>query len=85
MSFFGELRRRNVFRVGVAYLVLGWVVVQITDVVAPALGLPEFTLKLVIWLGVIGFPFALPARLLTFDPETLPPAFRNGKPEREKD
>jgi TolB-like protein/tetratricopeptide (TPR) repeat protein len=59
MSFFGELRRRNVFRVGVAYLVLGWVVVQITDVVAPALGLPEFTLKLVIWLGVIGFPFAL--------------------------
>jgi TolB-like protein len=59
MSFFEELKRRNVFRVGVAYLVLGWVIVQITDVVAPALGLPEFTLKLVIWLGVIGFPFAL--------------------------
>jgi TolB-like protein/tetratricopeptide (TPR) repeat protein len=59
MSFFQELRRRNVFRVGAAYLVLGWVVVQITDVVAPALGLPEFTLKLVIWLGAIGFPFAL--------------------------
>ena len=59
MTLFAELNRRNVFRVGVAYLVLGWVVVQITDIVAPALGLPAFTLKLVIWLGVIGFPFAL--------------------------
>ena len=59
MSFFAELKRRNVFRVGAAYLVLGWVVVQITDIVAPALGLPAFTLKLVLWLGVIGFPFAL--------------------------
>ncbi|MGD2032770.1 MAG: adenylyl cyclase, partial [Gammaproteobacteria bacterium] len=58
-SLFAELRRRNVFKVGAAYLVLGWVVVQVTDTVAPAMGLPDFTLKLVIWLGVIGFPFAL--------------------------
>jgi TolB-like protein/Tfp pilus assembly protein PilF len=58
-SLFGELKRRNVFKVGAAYLVLGWVVVQVTDTVAPAMGLPDFTLKLVIWLGAIGFPFAL--------------------------
>ena len=59
MGFLAELKRRNVFRVGIAYLVLGWVVVQVTDTVSSALSLPEWTLSLVIWLGVIGFPFAL--------------------------
>ena len=58
-SLFAELRRRNVFRVGVAYIVLGWLVIQITDTVAPALRLPDWTLSLVTWLGVVGFPFAL--------------------------
>ena len=58
-SLLSELRRRNVFKVGAAYLVLGWVVMQVTDLVTPALHLPEWTLSLVTWLGVIGFPFAL--------------------------
>jgi len=58
-SLLSELRRRNVFKVGAAYLVLGWVVMQVTGLVAPALHLPEWTLSLVTWLGVIGFPFAL--------------------------
>ena len=56
MSLFGELKRRNVFRMGGAYLALGWVVTQVTATVAPALGMPEWTLKLVVWLGIIGFP-----------------------------
>lgn len=59
MSFFNELKRRNVFRVAVAYLVLGWVVLQVTDTVAPALRLPEWTLTVVTWFGIIGFPFAV--------------------------
>ena len=59
MSLFEELKRRNVFRVGIAYLVLGWVVIQITDTVAPALNLPDWTLALVTWIGIIGFPFAV--------------------------
>ncbi|HSG98297.1 MAG TPA: hypothetical protein VLA11_09930 [Woeseiaceae bacterium] len=59
MSFFAELRRRNVFRVGAAYVLLGWVVVQVTDTVSPALNLPEWTLSFVTWIGIIGFPFAL--------------------------
>jgi len=58
-SLFEELKRRNVFRVGVAYVVLGWLVIQITETVAPALLLPDWTLSMVIWLGVVGFPFAL--------------------------
>ena len=59
MSIIDEMKRRNVFRVGIAYVVLGWVVIQVTDTVAPALNLPEWTLALVTWLGIIGFPFAL--------------------------
>ena len=58
-SFFTELKRRNVFRVGVAYCVLGWLVIQITDTVAPALRLPDWTLTVVTFFGVIGLPFAL--------------------------
>jgi hypothetical protein len=59
MGLFAELQRRNVFRVGVAYLVLAWVVVQITEVAVPALRLPEWVPSLVFYFGMIGFPFVL--------------------------
>lgn len=59
MDFLAELKRRNVFRVGAAYAVLAWVVIQVTDTVAPVLHLPDWTLALVTWIGIIGFPFAL--------------------------
>ena len=59
MSFLTELKRRNVFKVAAAYLALGWVVVQATATLAPALSLPESALPLVTWIGVIGFPFVL--------------------------
>ena len=58
-SLLEELKRRNVIRVAVGYLVLAWVVLQITDLVAPALRLPEWTLSFVTFVGIIGFPFAL--------------------------
>ena len=58
-SLISELRRRNVFRVGAAYLVLSWLIVQVTDTIAPPLGLPDWTLSLVIWLLAIGLPIAL--------------------------
>jgi TolB-like protein/tetratricopeptide (TPR) repeat protein len=58
-SLFSELKRRNVFKVGVAYLVLAWVVVQVTDTAVPALHLPEWILTAVFFFGVIGFPFAI--------------------------
>jgi TolB-like protein len=59
MKLFDELKRRNVFRVGAAYVLLGWVVVQVTDTVSPALNLPDWTLSFVTWMGIIGLPFAL--------------------------
>ena len=58
-SFFRELKRRNVFRVAIVYIIAGWVVMQIVDVMFPALNLPDWTITLVAVLLIIGFPFAL--------------------------
>jgi serine/threonine-protein kinase len=59
MSLFNELRRRNVFRIALLYVVAGWVVLQIADVLFDPLGLPEWTFRLVLGLLLLGFPFAL--------------------------
>lgn len=59
MELFAELKRRNVIRVGVAYLLFAWVIIQVTDTVGPVLKLPEWTLAFVTWIGIIGFPIAL--------------------------
>ncbi len=59
MSLFAELRRRNVFRVGAAYAVIAWVILQVTDLAAPALRLPEWVMSLVLFLLLLGFPIAL--------------------------
>jgi adenylate cyclase len=56
--WFAELRRRKVFRVAVVYLVVAWVVVQVAGTVAEPMGLPHWTLKLVITLAALGFPLA---------------------------
>lgn len=58
-SFFEELRRRKVFRVGGLYLVGAWLILQIVDVVIPALFLPEWTISLILYLLVLAFPLIL--------------------------
>jgi len=59
MSFFKELKRRNVVRVGVAYTVATWLLIQVTDTVFPRIGLPDSAVTLVIALLAIGFIPAL--------------------------
>ena len=59
MSLIAELKRRNVFRVSAAYLALGWIVTEVTSTVAPMLHLPEWVAPVVLWIGVIGFPFVV--------------------------
>tara|TARA_B100001971_G_C17859937_1_gene367829 strand:+ start:165 stop:605 length:441 start_codon:yes stop_codon:yes gene_type:complete len=54
-----ELKRRYVFRVGIGYVVIAWIVLQIADVFFPALNLPYWTVRLVAGLLVLGFPIAL--------------------------
>ena len=58
-SFFSELKRRNVYKVAVAFAVVGWLVIQIASIVLPTFHAPEWTLQAIIALVVIGFPAAL--------------------------
>ena len=59
MSFFNELKRRNVFRVGIAYAVAAWVLLQVIDLVLENIAAPDWVMK-VFMLGVaVGFPVAV--------------------------
>jgi len=69
LSFLNELKRRNVFKVGIAYAVTTWILLQITDVVADIMMLPEWASKLILLMLVIGF---LPALILAWAFELTP-------------
>src|SRR6266581_1963620 len=58
-SFFAELKRRNVYKVAVAYAIVGWLLVQVATQVFPFLEIPTWVVRLVIALVAIGFPIAL--------------------------
>ncbi|MGB5257500.1 MAG: hypothetical protein WBN44_09635 [Woeseiaceae bacterium] len=59
MSFFQELKRRNVFRVAVAYIIVGWLVLQVGDTLVPALHLPQWFNSGIALLLILGFPIAV--------------------------
>jgi TolB-like protein/Tfp pilus assembly protein PilF len=59
MNLFDELKRRNVIRVGIAYAVVAWLVLQLTEVLTELLGLPQEIGKTVVLVVVIGFIPAL--------------------------
>jgi TolB-like protein/Tfp pilus assembly protein PilF len=58
-SFFGELKRRNVYKVAIAYGVVAWLLIQIATQVFPFFEIPHWTVRLVVLLIAIGFPIAL--------------------------
>jgi TolB-like protein/thioredoxin-like negative regulator of GroEL len=58
-NFFAELKRRNVYKVAVAYAVVGWLVIQVTATIVPALHLPDGLTTAVVVLVLVGFPIAL--------------------------
>src|SRR5437667_5372732 len=58
-SFFSELKRRNVYKVAVAYAVVGWLIAQIAAQIFPFLEIPNWVVRFVIVLIAIGFPIAL--------------------------
>ncbi len=58
-KFLGELQRRNVYRVAVTYTFVSWVVIQIATQVFPFFEMPNWTVRLVIFLLALGFPVAL--------------------------
>jgi phosphoglycerol transferase MdoB-like AlkP superfamily enzyme len=58
-NFFSELKRRNVYNVGVAYAVVSWLLIQIATQVFPFFGIPNWAVRLVVLLLILGFPVAL--------------------------
>jgi len=58
-TFFGELKRRNVYKVAVAYLVAGWALAQGLAQVFPVFDVPNWIVRLIVFIIVIGFPIAL--------------------------
>jgi len=57
-SFFGELKRRNVHKVAVAYIVGGWALAQGIAQVFPLFGVPIWSIRLLVLLIILGFPIA---------------------------
>lgn len=76
MSFFRELKRRNVFRVGIAYVVVSWLLMQVTDLVFPRIGLEDSAVTLVFALLGIGF---FPALIFAWAFEMTPDGIKKEK------
>jgi len=77
LSFYAELKRRNVFRVAAGYVVLSWLLLQVADVLKDTIGLPDIWSRAVLGLLVIGF---LPALIFSWIYEMTPEGLK-----REKD
>ena len=59
MTLIAELKRRKVFKVGAAYLVVGWLLIQVAATIAPQLNLPEWSPRLITFVILLGFPIAI--------------------------
>ena len=58
-SFWGELRRRNVVRVGIAYLAAVWVLIEVTDTLVGIINAPAWISQALVFSAALGFPLAL--------------------------
>jgi hypothetical protein len=58
-SFFSELKRRQIYRGGVMYIVAGWVIVQVATTVFPYFSIPAWAIRLLVVIILLGFPIAL--------------------------
>src|SRR5213596_4326888 len=58
-NFFAELKRRRVYSVAVAYLVVTWLLIQVATQVFPFFNIPNWIVRLVVLLTIVGFPIAV--------------------------
>src|SRR3982074_1215563 len=58
-NFFAELKRRNVYKIAVAYAVVAWLLIQVATQVFPFFEIPNWAVRLVVLLLILGFPVAL--------------------------
>lgn len=59
MSLIAELKRRNVLKVGAAYMLVAWLVIQVASIVFPAFDAPPWALRIFIVISLLGFPVAV--------------------------
>jgi len=59
LSLFSELKRRKVFRVGIAYVIAAWLVAQVADLVADNFNAPDWVMQMIITLLIVGLPISL--------------------------
>jgi hypothetical protein len=85
-NYFDELKRRNVLRVGAAYAVVGWFIIEVVDTLAPRMAMPEWVPGFFIIAVLIGFPIVL---LLSWAFEMTPEGLKrtvdnlNDRPENQ--
>ena len=77
MSLYRELKRRNVFRVAIAYLALAWLLTEVSGTLFPAFGVPDWGLRFVVIVFALGF---VPALIISWVYEFTPEGIK-----REKD
>src|SRR5207249_3265097 len=58
-NFFAELKRRNVYKVAIAYAVVAWLLIQAASIFLPTFNAPQWAMQIVILIVVVGFPIAL--------------------------
>src|SRR5205814_2104128 len=58
-NFFSELKRRNVYKVAVAYAVVGWLLIQAASILFPTFEAPSWVMKVFVVVLVLGFPIVL--------------------------
>ena len=76
VSFFSELNRRNIFKVGIAYTLTAWILLQLTDIVVDIFTLPDSAPKLLLVLLVIGI---VPALVFAWIFEITPEGVKRAK------
>jgi hypothetical protein len=74
-SLFGELKRRNVFKVAITYTIVAWLLVQVASIVLPTFDAPSWALRTLTFLLLLGFPAAIVlAWAYELTPEGIKPA-----------
>ena len=58
-NYISELKRRNVFKASVSYIIVAWIIIQVASIALPTFDAPPFVLKTILFLMVIGFPLNL--------------------------
>ena len=75
-NYISELKRRNVFKASVAYIIVAWIITQVASIVLPTFDAPPYFMKMILFLLIIGFPLIL---VFTWAFELTPEGIRKSK------